>query len=153
VGVNLDDVPRGYICPVLGGEVMSVLTLLLCIRLLDALEAAARSGEAAVLDVDRQCFSVIVLFPRTGRTLRANVWPRGPRPGEEVPSTLVWLDEQRVESFPQFEHGRMAAWRKLLQTLVSPVDESRTAERSVPFELALDVPDTTMTNGNASLVA
>jgi hypothetical protein len=116
-GVSLDDVPRGYVCPVVGGDIVSVITLLLCVRQLDALEGAARCGEAAVLDVDRQCFSVVVLCPRTGRTLRAKVWPRGPRPGAEVPSALVWLDDRRVESFPEFQNGRLSKWRKLLREL------------------------------------
>jgi hypothetical protein len=72
-GVSLDDVPRGYVCPVVGGDIVSVITLLLCVRQLDALEEVARCGENAVLHVDRQCFCVVVLCPRTGRTLRAKV--------------------------------------------------------------------------------
>jgi hypothetical protein len=119
-GSNLDDVPRAYICPVGSGEIMSVITLLLCIRLLDALESAAHSGVATVLDVDRQCFSVIVLAPKTGRTLRIKVWPKGPGPGHEIPCTTVWLDNKRVNWFPELETGRMTAWRKLLREIAVP---------------------------------
>lgn len=115
---GLDDVPRSYVCPVTGGEIVSVLTLLLCIRLLDALETVARAGEAEMLDVDRQCFVVVVSAPRTGRTLRAKVWPRGSSVGEEVPGATAWLNGQRVADFPATACGRVAAWRQLLHKLV-----------------------------------
>lgn len=46
--------PRSYVSPIhSGSEVMATVTLALCIRLLDALEMAARAGEAEVLDVNR----------------------------------------------------------------------------------------------------
>jgi hypothetical protein len=117
---GLDDVPRAYVCPVGSGEIGSVLTLLLCVRLLDALEAAARSAEAEVLDVDRQCFSVIVLAPKTSHRARAKVWPRGPGPGREAPSVTAWLNDVRVEDFPESENERVAAWRKLLREMALP---------------------------------
>lgn len=115
----LDDVPRAYICPVGSGEIESVLTLLLCIRLLDALEAAARTGEAAVLDVDRQCFGVIVLAPKTAQVLRAKVWPKGVQPGREKPDMTVWLDEEPLHDFPREGRGRLAAWRLLISQISS----------------------------------
>lgn len=117
VNSYLDDVPRAYMCPIRSGEIGSVLTLLLCIRLLDALEEAARAGEASVLDVDRHCFSVVVLAPKTGSTLRMKVWPKGPGPGREAPASSVWLDDERVSNFPSTDNGRLASWRKLLRKI------------------------------------
>lgn len=116
--MGFDDVPRSYVCPV-GGEVLSVLTLLLCIRLLDALETAARSGEEEMLDVDRQCFTVIVSAPTNGHTLKAKVWPRGSGVGEEVPGSTAWFNGQRIQSFPAVGPGRVAAWKQLLGRLVA----------------------------------
>lgn len=72
---GLDDVPRSYIMPAVGGEVRSVLGLLASVRLLDAMEMAARTTPHAELDVDRQGFCVVVIAPRTPRVLRARVWP------------------------------------------------------------------------------
>lgn len=120
--LGLDDVPRSYICPV-GGEMLSVLTLLLCIRLLDALETAARAREEEMLDVDRQCFMVIVCAPKTGRTLRAKVWPKGGEVGSELPGSLAWLNGQKVQDFPNEGPGRVAAWKKLLRKLVSEEED------------------------------
>lgn len=114
--LGLDDVPRSYICPI-GGEVLSVFTLLLCIRLLDVLETAARAGVAEMLDVDRQCFTVVVSSPRTGRTLKVKAWPRGETVGHEVPGATAWLDGQKV-SFPQVGPGRLKAWKVLLLRLM-----------------------------------
>lgn len=128
--VGLDDVPRSYVCPV-GGEILSVLTLLLCIRLLDALETEARSGEPEMLDVDRQCFTVIVSAPSTGHTLKAKVWPRGPGVGEEVPGSTVWLNGQKIENFPSVGPGRVASWKKLLQRLVAGDVEVKDGARDV----------------------
>lgn len=116
--VGLDDVPRSYICPV-GGEVLSLLTLLLCIRLLDALEIAARSGEEEMLDVDRQCFTIIVSAPSNGHTLKAKVFPRGVRCGEEVPGSTAWFNGQKIQNFPSVGPGRVAAWNRLLHRLVA----------------------------------
>lgn len=124
--LGLDDVPRAYICPVTG-EILSALTLLLCIRLLDALELSARADIKEILDVDRQCFTVIVCCPNTGRTLKAKAWPRGPGVGKEIPSATVWLDKKKVENFPCNGPGRLAAWRGLLNRIV--VDEN--VERGV----------------------
>eukprot|EP00177_Eucheuma_denticulatum_P008547 GFKZ01015558.1.p1 GENE.GFKZ01015558.1~~GFKZ01015558.1.p1 ORF type:complete len:749 (+),score=137.43 GFKZ01015558.1:73-2247(+) len=115
--LGLDDVPRSYVCPV-GGEVLSVLTLLLCIRLLDALEAEARAGVEEMLDVDRQCFTVIVCAPRNGHTLKAKVWPKGSGVGAEVPGSTAWFNGQKIHSFPAVGPGRVAAWRDLLKKLV-----------------------------------
>ncbi|GAB0491855.1 hypothetical protein MMPV_003110 [Pyropia vietnamensis] len=72
---GLDDVPRSYIMPAVGGEVRSLLGLLASVRLLDAMEMAARTTPHAELDVDRQGFCVVVIAPRTPRVLRARVWP------------------------------------------------------------------------------
>lgn len=116
--IGLDDVPRSYLCPV-DGEILSVLTLLLCIRLLDALESAARAGVEEVLDVDRQCFTVNVCAPRNGHTLKAKVWPKGLAAGEEVPGSTAWFNGQRIHSFPATGPGRVAAWRQLLRKLVT----------------------------------
>lgn len=124
---GLDDVPRSYVCPV-GGEVLSVLTLLLCIRLLDALEMAARAGEEEMLDVDRQCFTVIVSAPTNGHTLKAKVWPRGCGVGEEVPGSTAWFNGHKIQDFPAVGPGRVAAWRLLLRRLVAgevETDEER----------------------------
>jgi hypothetical protein len=126
--------------------------LLLCVRQLDALEGVARCGENAVLDVDRQCFSVVVLCPCTGRTLRAKVWPSGPRPGEEVPSTLVWLDEQVVESFPEFQNGRLSKWRKLLRELVVPVKHAVKNEADLSVAAIAAAGNLPLTNGGVSHV-
>ncbi|PXF47622.1 hypothetical protein BWQ96_02601 [Gracilariopsis chorda] len=114
--LGLDDVPRSYICPV-GGEVLSVLTLLLCIRLLDALETAARASVEEMLDIDRQCFTVVVSSPKSGRTLKAKAWPKGECVGREVPGTTAWLDGRKVEGFPEEGYGRVREWRKLLKGL------------------------------------
>jgi hypothetical protein len=151
-GVGLDDVPRGYVCPVVGGDIVSVIALLLCVRQFDALEGAARCGEAAVLDVDRQCFSAVMLCPRTGRTFRPKAWPHGPRPGAEVPSTLVWLDDQRVESFPQFQNRRLSKWRKLLRELAIPVGHAVKHETDITVTLAghAAAGNLPLTNGDVS---
>lgn len=118
--ILFDDVPRSYVCPVYSGsEVIATVTLLLCIRLLDALEMAARAGESEVLDVDRQCFMVVVSSPLSGRSLRVKVWPKGTTTGREVPATSAWLDGKLVEDFPITAPGRLDAWKKLLRKLVS----------------------------------
>lgn len=118
--ILFDDVPRSYVCPVhSGGEIVATVTLLLCIRLLDALELAARAGEPEVLDVDRQCFLVVVSSPQSGRTLRVKVWPKGNEPGHEVPATTAWLNGKIVEEFPTTAPGRLVAWKKLLKRLVA----------------------------------
>lgn len=122
-----DDVPRAYICPV-GGEILSVLTLLLCIRLLDGFETAARAGVEDMLDVDRQCFTVIVSSPSTGRTLRAKAWPKGPGVGREVPEVTVSLDGKRIEEFPTAGPGRLNAWRELLNKLVTSAKDVKEEE-------------------------
>lgn len=132
---GLDDVPRSYVCPV-GGEIVSVLTLLLCIRLLDALETGARAGVEEMLDVDRQCFTVIAKSPSTGRTLKAKVWPRGDTVGSEVPGATAWLDGQRVEDFPAVGPGRVKAWRGLLRRLVGEVAEPVDVGMSTPGQPA-----------------
>lgn len=130
--IGLDDVPRSYVCPVYsGGEIVSVVTLLLCIRLLDVLELAARAGEAEVLDVDRQCFVIVVSAPQTGRTLRVKVWPRGSEPGQEVPGTTAWFNGQLVEDFPVVAPGRLAAWKKLLRRLVQKDPSPAKSEHNV----------------------
>eukprot|EP00178_Gracilaria_changii_P000305 TRINITY_DN1037_c0_g1_i7.p1 TRINITY_DN1037_c0_g1~~TRINITY_DN1037_c0_g1_i7.p1 ORF type:complete len:621 (-),score=76.28 TRINITY_DN1037_c0_g1_i7:2579-4441(-) len=117
--LGLDDVPRSYVCPV-GGEILSVLTLLLCVRLLDALETAARASVEEMLDIDRQCFTVVVTSPSTGRVLKAKAWPTGECVGKELPGTTVWLDGRRVDGFPEESCGRVRAWRKLLKRIVTP---------------------------------
>ncbi|CAN8061717.1 unnamed protein product [Agarophyton chilense] len=117
--LGLDDVPRSYVCPV-GGEILSVLTLLLCVRLLDALETAARANVEEMLDIDRQCFTVAVSSPGTGRVLKAKAWPTGKGVGKELPGTAVWLDGRKVDEFPEVGHGRVGAWRKLLKRIVTP---------------------------------
>ncbi|KAI0560656.1 hypothetical protein FGB62_104g043 [Gracilaria domingensis] len=117
--LGLDDVPRSYVCPV-GGEILSVLTLLLCVRLLDALETAARASVEEMLDIDRQCFTVVVSSPSTGRVLKAKAWPTGECVGKELPGTTVWLDGRKVDGFPEEGCGRVRAWRKLLKRIVTP---------------------------------
>lgn len=119
--LGLDDVPRAYICPI-GGEVMSALTLLLCIRLLDSLETMARAGVDEMLDVDRQCFTVHVTSPATGHTLKAKVWPEGNGVGNEVPGVNVWMNGQRADSFSRFGPGRVVLWKEFLEKIVSDTD-------------------------------
>lgn len=120
----LDDVPRGYLCPVDGGEILSVITLLLCVRLLDSFEGAARNSGATVFDVDRQCFSIIVHVPSTGRSLRAKVWPIGNEIGKEVPAVAVWLDNQRCTSFAGNGQSRLRAWKVFLAKIADGTGEA-----------------------------
>lgn len=115
-GIGLDDVPRAFVCPV-GGELMSVLTLLLCIRLLDSLEIVARASVRHILDVDRQCFTVIVSSPRNGHLLKGKVWPQGEQVGLEVPGLSVWLNNKKVEAMASMKSGRLTAWKKLVEGL------------------------------------
>lgn len=119
-GVGLEDVPRAYVCPV-GGEILSSLTLQLCIRLLDSLESIARAGVGHILDVDRQCFAVIVSLPFHGDLLMAKVWPHGDSVGEEVPSVQVWSNGQRVNTLSQTHGGRVMAWKELLRKVVTEI--------------------------------
>lgn len=114
---GLDDVPRGYACPV-GGEIMSALTLMLCVRLLDSLETIARAEIDEILDVDRQCFTVIVSSPLNGRILKARVWPQGNSVGDEAPGVSVWYNGNRVDGFSGAGDGRLAKWKRLLKQLV-----------------------------------
>lgn len=114
---GLDDVPRAYTCPV-GSEILSLLTLLLCVRLLDSLETIARAGIDEMLDVDRQCFTVIVSSPTNGRVLKAKVWPQGDEIGNEVPGVNVWYNGQRVDGFSNGKTGRLTMWKGLLKKLV-----------------------------------
>lgn len=131
--ILFDDVPRSYVCPVhSGSEIVATVTLLLCIRLLDALELAARAGEAEVLDVDRQCFLVVVSSPQSGRTLRVKVWPKAAS-GGEVPATTAWLNGKVVEDFPATAPGRLVAWKKLLKRLVAD-KSSQPAVSSTPTQ-------------------
>lgn len=116
-GVGLDDVPRAYICPV-GGEILSALTLLLCIRLLDSLETVARAGISEILDVDRQCFAVIVLLPARGDSIMAKVWPHGDSLGHEIPNVQVWFNGQRIDALSEPGRGRLETWKKLLEAAV-----------------------------------
>lgn len=123
--ILFDDVPRSFVSPVLSGaEITATVTLLLCIRLLDAFENVARAGKSEVLDVDRQCFLVVVSSPQSGRTLRAKVWPKGENPGQEVPATTAWFNGKIVEGFPSTAPGRLFAWKKLLDLLVTDKDLS-----------------------------
>jgi len=123
--ILFDDVPRSFVSPVLSGaEITATVTLLLCIRLLDAFENVARAGKSEVLDVDRQCFLVVVSSPQSGRTLRAKVWPKGANPGQEVPATTAWFNGKIVEGFPSTAPGRLFAWKKLLDLLVTDKDVS-----------------------------
>lgn len=93
---GLDDVPRSYIMPAVGGEVRSLLGLLASVRLLDAMEMAARTTPHAELDVDRQGFCVVVIAPRTPRVLRARVWPHA----RKVPwSELAASSDAATRSF------------------------------------------------------
>ncbi len=144
--ILFDDVPRSYVCPVhSGSEVIATVTLLLCIRLLDALEMAARAGEAEVLDVDRQCFMVVVSSPLSGRVLRVKVWPKGTTPGREVPATSAWLNGKLVEDFPTTAPGRLEAWKRLLKRLVSSNVQSNGLARN--RTLLPNRPQTSSTNG------
>lgn len=115
---GLDDVPRTYLCPLVGGEINSVICLLMCIRLLDALESAARCDVPEILDVDRHGFAVVVSPLKRNREIRARVWPRGGIAGQEVPSVVVSVDGKRIEEFPETGHGKLSVWRKIIKTVL-----------------------------------
>lgn len=131
LGMGLDDVPRAYVCPV-GGEILSALTLLLCIRLLDSLESIARAGVGHILDVDRQCFAVIVSLPSHGDLLMAKVWPHGENVGEEVPSVQIWLNGHRLKTLPQTHGDRVREWKELLRKMVVDITTKTKRTSGIP---------------------
>ena len=115
---GLDDAPRGFLCPVVGGEVHSIICVLMCVRLLDALESAASSVVPDILDVDRFGFTIEVNPIRRNRTIRADVWPRGAAAGDEVVSLTVTLDGKRVDGFPEVSHGQIRAWINIIRKVL-----------------------------------
>jgi len=95
-------------------ELASILCPLLCIRVLEALESAAQSSEPSLLDLDRHGFTLTVQCRRTGRHLRAKVWPEG---NPERPDVSVWLDGTAVK-MPAF-CDRLLAWKRLLRIIAT----------------------------------
>jgi hypothetical protein len=63
---------------------------------------------------------------------------------------LVWLDEQIVESFPEFENGRRSKWRKLLREFVVPVKYAVKNEPDLTVAAIAAAGD--LTNGGVSHV-
>ncbi|KAJ8902039.1 hypothetical protein NDN08_006447 [Rhodosorus marinus] len=95
-------------------ELASILCPLLCIRVLEALESAAQSSEPSLLDLDRHGFTLTVQCRRTGRHLRAKVWPEG---NPERPDVSVWLDGTVVKMPALCD--RLLAWKRLLRIIVT----------------------------------
>lgn len=149
--LGLDDVPRGYACPV-GGEVMSCLTLMLCVRLLDSLEKIARAEIDEILDVDRQCFTVIVSSPSNGRSLKAKVWPHGDSVGEEAPGINVWYNGNRIGGFSDSNNGRLTKWKRLLKQLVVD-DLSNVTSARIKETNNEDLPEAPLNNINRARTA
>lgn len=149
LGMGLDDVPRAYVCPV-GGEILSALTLLLCVRLLDSLELVARAGVGDILDVDRQCFAVIVSLPSHGDLLMAKVWPQGYVVGEEVPSVQVWLNGQRIDALAQTDGCRVRAWKELLHDVVRDVAMTKKKVKRIAGE---KIGEAVTNHGSAGLLS